>query len=422
MPLFFFGCTPERGAVPLPKEPTPSQTSQSEEGPAQDAESSSTSKAPQAERVGVTHDSISFGSCSALSGPAQVLGQQTVIGAKAYFNYVNAKGGVHGRKLLLNTYDDAYDPEKTISCFNSLVEEGNFAGAFFVGTPTAAKYVLLSRARQVPIVGLFTGAQLLHEPFRPEVVSVRASYYDETRYLVTQMVEKASMKRVAVIYQDDAFGASVLQGVKLALKARGLEPVGLGSFQRNTLDVERAVRVVKETSPDAVVLAGTYAPVAQVLKVAHSENWDPLFCSISFVGTEALVKTAAKDAEGVLCTQVVPPPTLTELPTVQLYNDCLKKYFPDQSPNFVSLEGFVDAMVLVEGLERAGSDPTRSGFLKALESIHDLDIGLGGDLRVNYSQFDHKGFDSVCGTVIRNGAAVLIDEDWSKEEMSRIQK
>jgi len=119
-----------------------------------------------------------------------------------------------------------------------------------------------------------------------------------------------------------------------------------------------------------------------------------------------------------VCTQVVPPPTLRELPTVALYNDCLKKYFPDQSPNFVSLEGFVDAMVLVEGLKRAGKDPTRTGFLEALESIQDQEIGLGSELRLSYGKHDHKGFDSVCGTVIRNGEAVLLEKDWTKEKLS----
>ena len=411
------GCSHGQGQGKLPKEPTPAQAQEASEA-APEAETHKFSQDPATERVGITAESIRIGSCSALSGPAQLLGQQTVVGAKAYLHFVNDQGGVHGRQLVLNTYDDAYNPELTIGCFNKLVEENNFTGAFFVGTPTAAKYVLLARARQVPIVGLFTGAQLLHEPFRPQVVSIRASYYDETRYLVSKMVDQLKMTRIAVIYQDDAFGASVLQGVKRALKARGLEPVGLGSFQRNTLDVQRAIDVVKETSPEAVVVAGTYAPVAQLLKDAHSQSWAPLFCSISFVGTEALIKAAGKDAEGVVCTQVVPPPTLRELPTVALYNACLKKYFPDQSPNFVSLEGFVDAMVLVEGLKRAGKDPTRTGFLEALESIQDLEIGLGSELRLSYGKHDHKGFDSVCGTVIRNGEAVLLEKDWTKEKLS----
>ena len=111
-------------------------------------------------------------------------------------------------------------------------------------------------------------------------------------------------------------------------------------------------------------------------------------------------------------TQVVPPYYLTDLKTVALYRRTMAKYYPSEQPSFVSLEGFVDAMVLVEGLKRAGRDLTHEGLIHGIESIHKLDIGLGPKLVLDYSETDHKGFKSVIPTIVRGGRAVPFD-DWS---------
>jgi ABC-type branched-subunit amino acid transport system substrate-binding protein len=152
--------------------------------------------------------------------------------------------------------------------------------------------------------------------------------------------------------------------------------------------------------------------VAPILKQAHTKGWKPLFLTVSFVGTDELISEAGQDAEGVVITQVVPPYYMTEFKSVALYRRALGKYFSSEQPNFVSLEGFVDAMVLVEGLKRAGKDLTREGLIHAIESIHDHDLGLGPQLKLNYSAKEHKGFDHVLPTVVRGGRAVPFT-DWS---------
>src|SRR5579864_8942991 len=130
---------------------------------------------------GVTEKEILIGSCSALEGPSRSLGEETVAGAKAYFSLINDEGGVNGRKLKLLSYDDSYDPAKTQACFDRLLDEKVFALGFFVGTPTAVKYLPMAEAAKIPLVGLFTGAHTLYTPMRHWVVNVRASYNDETR-------------------------------------------------------------------------------------------------------------------------------------------------------------------------------------------------------------------------------------------------
>jgi ABC-type branched-subunit amino acid transport system substrate-binding protein len=361
---------------------------------------------------GVTDKEIVIGSCSALQGPSQMLGTQTVNGAKAYFDAINEEGGVHGRKLHLVAYDDSYDPAKTQGCFDRLMADKVFALGFFVGTPTAVKYVPMAETNKIPVVGLFTGAQTLYAPLRHWIVNVRASYFDETREQVDGVWNALAYRKIAVIYPDDAFGAAVLEGVKEALKTHQSEPVAAASYQRQTANVDGAIDKVRAANPQAVVVVGPPNTVAPILKQAHGAGWKPLFLTVSFVDTDELISEAGADADGTVITQVVPPYYLTDLKTVARYRRALAQYLPSERPNFVSLEGFVDAMVLAEGLKRAGKELTRESLIRGIESIHEMDLGLGPELKLDYSAKDHKGFDHVIPTVVRGGRAVPFT-DWS---------
>lgn len=362
--------------------------------------------------AGVTEKEILIGSCSALEGPSGFLGTQTVTGANAYFKMINEEGGVHGRKLKLISYDDSYDPAKTEACFERLMKDKVFALGFFVGTPTAVKYIPLVESNKIPLVGLFTGAQTLYSPLRHYVINVRASYYDETREQMDGIWNTLHMRRIGVIYADDAFGKTVLEGVKEGLKPHGADTVAAQSYQRQTSIVDGAIDSVRAANPEAVEVVGPYNTVAAIIKRAHAKGWRPLFLSVSFVGIDQLIREAGADAEGIVATQVVPPYYLTELHAVALYRRTLAKFYPSEQANFVSLEGFIDALVLTEGLKRAGRELTREGLIHAIESIHGLDIGLGPQLKLDYSATDHQGFDHVIPAVVRGGRAVPF-EDWS---------
>jgi branched-chain amino acid transport system substrate-binding protein len=361
---------------------------------------------------GVTSTEIVIGSCAALEGPSQFLGRETVRGAQAYFQLVNDEGGINGRKLKLVSFNDDYNPEKAQGCWDKLMQDKPFSLGFFVGTPTAVKYVPLAEKSQIPMVGLFTGAQTLYTPMRHWVMNVRASYYDEAQAQVDGLWKTLQYKKIGVIYPDDSFGTAVLSGVQAALTANGGAPVAVASYMRQTNQVGSAIDQVRAANPDAVILVGPSNTVAPILKQAHQKGWHPLFTTVSFVGTDELIQEAGPDADGMVITQVVPPYYLTDLKTVALYRRTLLKYAPTAKPNFVSLEGFVDAMVLVEGLKKAGKEPTREGLIRALESLHDYDAGLGPDLRLEYSAKDHKGFHHVMPTVVRSGRAVPFT-DWS---------
>jgi len=163
---------------------------------------------------------------------------------------------------------------------------------------------------------------------------------------------------------------------------------------------------VRAAHPEAVVLVGPYAPVAAMLRKAAQQSWTPVFLTVSFVGADDLIREAGSAAEGVIITQVMPPYTSVDLPTVALYRKQMAERFSNAKPGYVSLEGFVDAMVLVEGIKRAGRDLTRDKLIAALESMHGMDLGLGPDLKLNLSATNHKGFRNVYATVVRGGKTV----------------
>jgi len=270
----------------------------------------------------------------------------------------------------------------------------------------------MAENNKIPVTGWFTGAGLLHDPFKRYVVNIRASYGDEAREQVDG-ARSIGLEKYGVIYQDDAFGVAVLEGVKKALKAHNAEPVAIGSFPRNTLDVDRAIELVRAGGANAVTIVGPYAPVAEVVKRSRAKGWDPLFQTVSFVGTDAFIKAGGKEVEGTVITQVVPPYDRTDLPAVAHYNRNMKTYFPRESLTWMGMEGFVDAMVLVEGLKRAGKDLSREKYIEAIESMNRVDIGLGKDLMLEFSSTSHKGLHKVMWTVVMDGKAETFS-DWNQ--------
>jgi len=189
--------------------------------------------------------------------------------------------------------------------------------------------------------------------------------------------------------------------------------VALGSFQRNTTNVDEGIEAVRKGNPEAVVFVGVYNNFAAVVKRSHEKGFNPIFLTVSFIGTDEFIKEAGKDAEGVVITQVVPPYHRMDLPTVAHYVRNMKKYFPKSSLGFVSEEGFVDAMVLVEAIKKAGKDLTRDGLVAALESMKDVDMGLGSQLKLSFGPEDHQGFSKVYPTVVQNGQPKVFT-DWKE--------
>ncbi len=364
---------------------------------------------------GVTDTEIVLGSSLALSGHASYLGKQTLLGAMSYIRHVNERGGVHGRTIRVIAYDDQYEPALCVANTQKLlIEDDVFALFCYVGTPTAVKIIPMVEEAGIPLVGLFTGANALREPFHRYIINVRASYYQETAEAVRRFVEDLGLRRIAVFYQYDAYGFDGLKGTELALKRYDMAPVARGSYARGTLDVEEGLERIASSGAEAVVMIGTYEPCAKFIRLAHERGFEPLFHNVSFVGAEELARRLdPSHGHKVLVTQVVPPPEAPESKTLLWgageYTELLARYYPGEGPNSVGLEGYINAKVLVEGLRRAGRGLTREGLLDALESIHDFSLGIANTL--DFSATDHQGFDRVYFTRFLDGRFVLIS-DW----------
>ncbi|WP_457571772.1 ABC transporter substrate-binding protein [Desulfovulcanus sp.] len=373
---------------------------------------------------GVTDNEIVLGSSLALKGHAGYLGTQTLRGAKCYINYINDNGGVYGRKIKIIAYDDSYDPPKCLANTQRLlIDDQVFALFCYVGTPTTVKVLPMIEEAKIPLIGMFTGANALREPFNPYLINIRPSYYQETREAVRHLVQDLKLQRIAVFYQYDAYGFDGLTGTELALKDFGLAPVARGSYIRGTLDIDEAFNKIRLSRAQAVVMIGTYDPCAGFIQLAQEKDYHPVFYNLSFVGAEELARKLKGTKEIVLMSQVVPPPISFEgvdnedLPN---YVNLLKRYYPGDTPNYVGFEGYINAKVLVEGLRRAGRDLTRSKLIKAIESIKNF--SLEGDINVHFGTQDHQGMDKIYFTRLQKDEFVLI-EDWEEIKYAReIQK
>jgi branched-chain amino acid transport system substrate-binding protein len=329
----------------------------------------------RAEETGVSSDRILFGQAAALDGPSSALGQGMRQGILAAFAEINAKGGVHGRKLDLISRDDGYDPDRSVDQTTRLIEKDKvFALIGAVGTPTSAATVPIAQARNVPFIGPFTGAAFLRAPELHNVVNIRASYGAEAEAWVKHLTEDRHVRSIAIFYQDDAFGRDGLAGVKLALAKRNMELTAEGTFERNTKAVGSAVRTLKRTEPEAVVMVGTYGPCAEFIKLAHKTGFNPIFVNISFVGANALAKELGPEGKGVIVSQVVPFPWDASVKIVADYQAAEKALDPALKPEFVSLEGYLAGRLVAAALEMAGQNPTRAEMLRLINEVGRFDI------------------------------------------------
>ncbi len=352
----------------------------------------------RAEESGISDERILFGQSAAFSGPVRELGKNMRIGIEAAFQEANVRGGIHGRQLTLLSLDDAYEPEAAIANTRRLIEQEEvFALIGAVGTPTSLSATPVAAAAGVPYIAPFTGAAFLREDRWQNVINLRASYNQETEAMVARLTTDLGIKRIAVMYQDDSFGRAGYRGVRQALERRGMEPVAIGVYPRNTTAIKTGLLNLRSANPDAVILIGAYQPVATLIAWARYTGLDPVFMTISFVGSNALAEELGRSGAGVFVTQVVPFPTDNTLPVGIAYRRALTAHASGATPGFVSYEGYLAGRLAIAALERCGREVDRTRFLNSLRSADTVDLD-GFVLR--YGANDNQGSDAVFLTVI----------------------
>ncbi len=347
---------------------------------------------------GVSSSKIVFGQVAALTGPAQDLGQGMRQGILAAFDDANRHGGISGRTLELKSVDDGYEPEKTVAATKQILDDDKvFAMIGAVGTPTSKASQPIATEAKVPFIGPFTGAEFLRNPYNRYVVNVRASYFEETEAWIEHLTKDLGITKIAILYQDDAFGLAGLEGVQRALAKRNMTLVASGSFKRNTTAVKSALLDIMKGNPEAVVTVGPYKPVAEFIKLAHQVKINPVFVAISFVGSDSLAQELGNDGAGVIVSQVVPFPFDTSLPVVAAYQNDLTTDDAKAKPGFVSLEGYLVGRLVVEALKRVDGEPTRENLLDA---IYRAPFDLGG-VTLKYGPARNQGSDQVFFTILQ---------------------
>jgi ABC-type branched-subunit amino acid transport system substrate-binding protein len=343
-----------------------------------------------------------IGQSAALSGPAAALGEQFRSGAQLVFDRVNARGGINGRSIELRSLDDGYEPERCADNTRKLIDGGAFALFGYIGTPTSMAALPLVNAAKIPFIAPFTGAEALRTPFNRQAFHVRASYFDETAEIVKQ-VTAVGLKRIGVFYQDDSYGKAGLEGVMRALKPLGLEPAGLGTVARNTVDVDAAVKSILAQNPAAIVQISAYKSCAAFIRAARKAGFTGTFYNVSFVGTQALANELGADARSVVVSQVTPYPFAALNPLSGEYLAAGRAVSPKFEPGYSSMEGYVAARTLVEGLRHAGANPSQDSLITGLESLRDFNLG---GFFVDFSAQKHTGSKYVDMTILTEDGRV----------------
>ncbi|NDV21557.1 ABC transporter substrate-binding protein [Desulfovibrio sp. JC022] len=378
-----------------------------------------------------------LGMSAAFTGPSKGLGIELYRGSKAYFDQINAKGGINGRKIVIKFMDDGYNPEPAIRNTIKLVEKDHVDCLFnYVGTPTVTRVLPVIKhfnSKEPEYLFFpFTGAQPQREfPYEEYVFNLRASYRQETWGLVHNLY-MAGRHRVAVFYQADAYGRSGWDGIRKALREKGLNIVAEATYRRGTSfsdSMHEQVEIIKKGKPDAIISVGAYEACAAFIRDARDAGIGDPICNLSFVGSENMLelldglgRTTGKNyTTDLINSQTVPSYEDTSLPAVQEYRKAMtenppapegfgKGYTP-QKFSFISFEGFLNAKVMTRILEQVSMPQYQGNIYAATLSIRNLDIGIGTD--VNFGRGKHQGLDEVYYTTVSNGKFVPL-KDWKR--------
>lgn len=356
--------------------------------------------AVHAQVPGVTADKIVVGQTAGHSGTVAGGVKEATDGAKLYLNWVNANGGVHGRKIEIVSMDDKFDPKLAAANAKVLIEEKKVFALFLNrGTPHSEAILPLLKQHGVPLIGPSTGADLLHAPVNPYVFNVRAKYQLEAEKGVVQL-SAMGMSRIGVIHVNDSFGKDALAGAMKGFESANIKPVGIYQYDRAAGKVDEAVKAALKDSPQATILIGSGANVADMVTQVRAARSGMQLITLSNNSSSAFVKSLGDNARGVIVTQVFPNPNMATT-GIALQ---MKKLSKESTPIAIShqaMEGFASAKVLVEGLRRAGKNPTRASFVTALNQLRDFDLG---GLMVSYSPTDHTGTEYVeLSMISKNG-------------------
>jgi ABC-type branched-subunit amino acid transport system substrate-binding protein len=352
---------------------------------------------------GVTGTEILLGQSTALSGPLGELGQDSSAGSKAYFDYINAQGGVHGRKIRLISLDDGYNAEKAVANVKQLIEQDQVLALFGVlGTPANMAIMPLIEKAGVPNFGPTSGSDAVRIPFNRLVFHTGPSYADEIDKIIEHLLVRG-LTKIAAVYQNNAFGKEGLGNLERIVKARGLTLAGAASIESSGADADKASETLAKTAPQAILMITAGKASADFIKAYNRRAVGMQYFALSVMASQAAIKALGADGVGVVVSQVSPFPFSATSGIVQEYQRVMNK-MGIKNWSFASIGGFISAKIMVDGLKRAGRNLTRASLIEGLESMHKVDYD---GFLINYGKNSHLGHRYVELTVISRDGRFL---------------
>ena len=351
---------------------------------------------------GIGRNTIRIGQSAGVTGPVAGSVKEQIAGAQVYLSTVNAAGGVNGRKIELVTYDDGFDAKRTPDNVRKLIQEEKVFALFMVrGTPQNESILPMISAEKVPLVAPLTGAITLHRPVNRYVFNVRAKYQDEVARAINHLAT-SGMNRIAIFYANDGFGQDVYEGFTTALQARGVQPAGVASYARPMGDISQGVVTINKANPQAVLVIGSGAEAARVIRDMKRGGSQAQFVTLSNNAADSFIKDLGEDGRGLIITQVVPGTNSSQMTLASEYRSLARQQGVE--PSNAGMEGFMSAKVLVEGLRRAGPEPTREKLVTALEALRDYDLG---GILISYSPARHTGSSFVEMSIVSSTGKLI---------------
>jgi branched-chain amino acid transport system substrate-binding protein len=345
--------------------------------------------------MAIAQADILIGQTAGFSGPVADGVKETTDGAKLYIDAVNARGGVGGQKIQLISMDDKFDPKITAENGRVLVEERGVLALFLTrGTPHTQSLFPLLEKTGVPLIGPSTGAMVMHEPVQKTLFNVRATYQHEAEK-VTAFLTALGPSSVGIVHADDSFGRDALEGALAAFKKAGYPPAVVIPADRSKPKFEEIIPALVDAKVQSVLWFGSGTSVSQGVKALREARSIAQVATLSNNASTGFIKSLGEDARGVIVSQVFPGERTADYPMVNEARKLAKANGIVLSPAMI--EGFAAAKVLVEGLRRAGANPTRERLVKALETLQPYDLG---GLSVDYSSSDHTGLDYADHSII----------------------
>ncbi|UXH80207.1 ABC transporter substrate-binding protein [Roseateles amylovorans] len=339
--------------------------------------------------TGAAHAQIIVGQTAGITGQVAASVKELNLGARLYLDHINATGGVGGQKIELVSMDDAFDPKRSATNAQALIDKGAVALFLTRGTPHTQAVMPLLEKYQLPLIAPSTGASLLHKPVHPYVFNVRSTYQREAERAVQLLLEMGNT-RIAIVQVNDTFGQDAAQGALRGLTDQKTKPVLHLTYDREKPDVPNLVKQVMTADPQVVLFISTQQVASETINALRAAGSRTLASTLSNNASAGFIQLLGQNAAGVIVSQVFPNERNMTLPMVREVTD-LAKAKQAETGGIVTpamMEGFVSAKVLVEAIRRAGKDVSRAGITRALNGMTKYDLG---GIDIGFSPTDHTG-------------------------------